>query len=170
MRKRTVSKTRFAACRDADDLPAGAAPMTFETGTRGPSVPASPALLRLLAKMPPGVLATFSPAQLHALAQSAERASAPHLMDFLVSLPFLGRRYYLRLYVGRERRSYERLLREGQISLGRVLLVWSWLAWMILSLVALGTVVMLYVLKSQLGINIFQGQSPLHFLYETIYR
>ncbi|MDX2158473.1 MAG: hypothetical protein SFW09_18390 [Hyphomicrobiaceae bacterium] len=135
-----------------------------------PRTPANAALMRLLSRMPSEVVASFTATQLSALASGFGQERAPHLVDFLVSLPLLGRRYYLRVYLGRERRSYERLLREGQISLARTVLVWSGLAWMLVSLLVLGSLVTLYLVKSYFGINLMSGRSPLHFIYELIYR
>ncbi len=61
----------------------------------------------LLKRLPRDVAATFTTEQLAAL----ERAVAPsrHAVDIRLSLPFLGRRRYVVLLAGRERRPRARL-------------------------------------------------------------
>jgi hypothetical protein len=131
--------------------------------------PVDPVFLRLLSQVPPDILASFTASQLEAMARVSMQSKAPHLMDFLVSLPFFGRRFYLRFSLGRERRSYDRLLREKQVELSKTILVWGAAAWLTVSTLVLASLVTLYVFKSALGINLMRGRSPFHFVYELVF-
>ena len=48
-----------------------------------------------------------------------------HSIDFRVSVPWLGGRRYFVILSGKERRSIERLRREGQVSFGPVAVTYS---------------------------------------------
>ncbi len=75
---------------------------------------------RLAARLPAAILATLTPDQISAIEQAIRPAEARHRIDFRVSIPWIGRRYYIALFAGHESRSIERLRREGQLSIGRV--------------------------------------------------
>lgn len=83
-------------------------------------VDSNPAFDRLAARLPATILATLTPEQLSALEEAIRPANARHRVDYRVSIPWIGGRYYIALFAGRERRSMERLRQEGQISIGRV--------------------------------------------------
>lgn len=96
---------------------------------------------------------------------------AHHIVDFCASMPFArGQRYYVRLIVGPERRNTERLDQEGQTLLRRQAIVYSTLLAAITSQALFGLLCTLYLLKSMLGINLFEQQSPLHGLYQIFLR
>ncbi|HEX4894577.1 MAG TPA: hypothetical protein VFV47_14945 [Hyphomicrobiaceae bacterium] len=94
--------------------------------------------------------------------------SQRHLVDLRASAPFPWGRYYVTLLVGRERRSAERLRAERQTHWTRQVAVYALLASILLAL-ATGYLVILYVIKCGLGINVFSGSSPLHFIYELVF-
>ncbi len=77
-----------------------------------------------------------------------------------------GRKFYLNVRVGVESRSRERLAQEGQVRVSGVaflyLLVCSG------AIMLFGTLCMLYMVKSGLGIDLSMGESVLHPLYELI--
>lgn len=98
----------------------------------------------------------------------AATVSQRHLVDLRASAPFPWGRYYVTLLVGRERRSAERLRAERQTHWTRQVAVYALLASVLLAL-ATGYLVILYVIKCGLGINVFSGSSPLHFIYELVF-
>lgn len=92
---------------------------------------------------------------------------AHHVVDFCASMPFArGQRYYVRLIVGPERRDAERLDQEGQTQLRRQAIVYSTILTAITSQAIFGLLCTVYLLKSMLGINIFEQRSPFHGLYQ----
>ncbi len=92
-----------------------------------------------------------------------------------LGLEVAGRPYYLHLRFGSERRSSERRITEGApvvrvrrpyatagLVLGTLLLIVAGTA---------GTIVLgLYLLKSLAGINLMAGASPLHPIYDLLFR
>lgn len=79
-----------------------------------------------------------------------------------------SRRYFLRLAMGEERRSDQRLDAEGQKQVP-VLPVASGLAGtLIFSL--FGVLCFLYLLKALTGVDLFEGTSVLHPLYELFHK
>ena len=75
---------------------------------------------RLIRSIPNDLLATFTPEQLTAIKRGLDHPGSRHRVDFRVSVPWFGRRYYIALFTGHENRSLERLQREGQVAVGRV--------------------------------------------------
>ena len=67
----------------------------------------------LLARMPRTVLDTFTEDQLDALAQAADQCRwGQHPTDIRLSIPFLGKRFYVVFVAGEERRSTQRRAEE----------------------------------------------------------
>ena len=129
-----------------------------------------PQLIGPVARLPPDILSALTPDQLARLAHCMAPQTRAHLVDFQVSLPTPWRRLYLRVFCGREKRSVARLLAENQISLAKSLLVYGVAFWFVLAMATLGTVALAYIVNSALGINLFRGTSPLHFLYVLLFR
>ena len=80
---------------------------------------------------------------------------------------YLGaRKFYLNVRVGVETRSSERLAQEGQVRVSGV----AFLYLVICSgaIMLFGTLCLLYLLKSALGIDLTPGHSVLHPLMELI--
>ena len=126
----------------------------------------NPLFAHLLASMSDEVRATFSELQLTALARSTQAHATQHLVDYRVSAPLLfGRRYYVTLLIGRERRNLSRLDSEGQSQVTRIAMLYSALTAMLVGLLLFGMFCAVYLLKSFSGINLFDGESPLHPLY-----
>lgn len=129
-----------------------------------------PQLIGPLSRLPPDILSALTPDQLIRLAHCMAPQTGAHLIDFQVSLPTPWRRLYLRVLCGREKRSVARLLAERQISLAKSLLVYAAIFWFVVAMATIGTVVFAYIVKSALGINLFRGTSPLHFVYVLLFR
>ena len=127
---------------------------------------ANPLYRHLLAELPLEVRETFTPSQLAALARASQAQGSRHAVDYRVSLPFLfGRSYYLTVLAGRERRSHARLQVEGQHQVSRIAIFYGAATTMAAGSILVGLLCAIYLLESMSGINIFDGESPLHPLY-----
>ncbi len=108
----------------------------------------------LLRRMPDEVVASFSLAQLHGLkAAIATRQWGKHRIDIRGSVPVWRHRYYFAMFAGRNRR--EMTAEEKAIDNAFALLVFS----AFLSFCAVCGLVTLYLIKSALGIDIFDNYS-----------
>lgn len=99
---------------------------------------------------------------------SPDRARRAHAVDLRASVPVLGARYYVVVLAGRERRHRARLDAEGQTHWLRQALVFALLLSLAVSTVV-GLMVIVYLVKCALGINVFAGDSPFHFVYELVF-
>lgn len=93
------------------------------------------------------------------------RWSGRHRIDLRASVPLPGGRWYVTILAGRERRSPDRLRAEGQTHWLRRATVYVMLMSLVLWL-AVCVLVAIYLVKSALGLDLFDGASPLHILYE----
>lgn len=85
-----------------------------------------PAFLRMLERLPYDVRQSLTVEQLVALAHASKPSEAPHLIAYRTSLPFFfGRRYYVSLLFGRERRALARLMADGHASRRRTMLTYA---------------------------------------------
>lgn len=98
--------------------------------------------------------------------QTTAQEAENHRVAYRASSSLFGRRFYLAFFMGTERRSTERLEREGQVQpFTRLFLFLVGLAWLVfwLTVIALGLgVIAAYLVKSAAGINLFEGPSFLH--------
>lgn len=76
-------------------------------------------------RIPTDILDALTEAQRQRLIEAITPRQTAHKFDFRTSLPFFGRRYYLTILAGPERRSLERLLSEGQLEQGKLLFVYG---------------------------------------------
>ncbi len=88
-----------------------------------------------------------------------------HKIDLRVSIPLPTGRWYVTVVAGPERRSADRLRSEGQTHWLRQAVIYIMLMALLLWLAAC-VIAIVYLLKSALGIDFFEGNSPLHFLWE----
>ena len=79
-----------------------------------------------------------------------------------VSVPTPLGWYFFSISMGRERRSLDRLVNDGQFSLAKLSLFYTLAMWALIGLIGLGVMVGLYMLKSMAGINLMDGSSFLH--------
>ena len=117
---------------------------------------------RVLAKLPPAVRDSLTPQQLECISDALIPDPPRHAIDYRTSIPFFGRRFYVTLLVGRERRSLERLAREAQLRARHVAIVYSVLLMLVSCASFLAFVLVGYVLKSAMGIDLTDGPSLLH--------
>ena len=112
---------------------------------------------RVWKRLPTEVRASLSEHQLRALAIAMSGDETRHKIDFRASLPFFGKRYYLRLVSGRERRNVKRLKREGQLGLKEVSIVYAVMACSVIGIFMTFMIASLYILKSYLGLDFIPG-------------
>lgn len=77
-----------------------------------------------------------------------------------------GRRYYINVRVGAEQRGNERLAAEGQVRVSGIAFLY-----LVISsgaIMLFGTLCLLYLIKSALGIDLSSGDSFLHPLFEVM--
>lgn len=118
---------------------------------------ASPSSIALLSQIPPEVRATFTTAQIAALALATRTSAARHAIDYRVSVPLLfGHRFYVVVLAGHERRGLARLAAEGQIRTGRILLF----ACVAAALLGVGTTAARYVAEKLSSVAIAIGDAP----------
>lgn len=124
-------------------------------------------LARLLAALPASAGARFSSEQLAVLDIAVARTRprpGKHKIDYRVSVPFFGRRYYFVFLMGRERRTLMRIHSEGQDTVWRMSVAYT----ILMSAIAMGgfvaAIMLLYVVKSMVGIDLFDEHSFLHRL------
>ncbi|MFN3868479.1 MAG: hypothetical protein ACK4MF_05370 [Hyphomicrobiaceae bacterium] len=122
-------------------------------------IDAHPVYDRLLGLMPPHIRASFSPVQLAALSHATKPRPEKRLVDFRVSLPFFGRRYYLTILLGKERRSRQRLHAERQLSTRKATITYFVAALLIAATVLLCAMAFAYVLKSIVGLDLVKAPS-----------
>lgn len=102
--------------------------------------------------------------------RTAQRAAGTHAIDYRISLPLFGTRLYFVMLAGVDQRAIQRVRRDGQLRSLPVFavkaLLLAFLGLGALSMVLGFGVIALYVLKSALGINLFESHSFLHpFVY-----
>ena len=123
-------------------------------------------LLRLFSHAPVGFIKDFSDEQIAGLnAACVDADTRFHSIDYRTSISFFGIPFYVTFLMGRERRSRERLAEEGQTQVHRVAIAHIILTLLIgLSCIA-AVACVLYLIKSAVGIDLFDGNSSLHELF-----
>ncbi len=120
-----------------------------------------PAFYRLMQRIPPHVRATLTREQIVAISKASVPQNSPHLVDYRVSLPFFGKRFYVTLLAGRERRSRARLAREGQLLSVETWEMSATLATALAAMAIGGAIMVLYLYKAAIGADfILSGPAP----------
>lgn len=93
-----------------------------------------------------------------------------HPIDFRVSvaLPF-GGQYYFAFFAGPERRNSQRLAREGQTLSSRRALLLLVIVFILLGMCVFCGIAFLFIIKSAIGVDLMQGDSFLHPLFEVFF-
>ena len=120
---------------------------------------------RMLARIPQDIKRVLTSEQLSTLIRAMQVRSTDHMMAFRTSVCIGRGRFYLTCFVGRERRNIERLRNEGQRDLMEISIVYCLLAAVVVLYGIVPILLILYLLKSALGIDIFEGPSPFHSLF-----
>ncbi len=135
---------------------------------QGPAYAPSRDLQHLLQAIPASAGIRFSNEHLAALDVAIERTrlrQGRHSLDFRVSLPVLGKRYYLVLLGGKERRSRARLRSDGQDAARRLWIGYALVVSVLFSASVVFGIMLLYLVKSMLGIDVFDEHSVMHDLF-----
>lgn len=117
---------------------------------------------RMLRRLPAGIRETLTEHQLDAISDALIPDPPSHAIDYRVSIPLAGRRFYITLLAGRERRSLERLAREAQLKAKHIAMFYSVLLLLLICVSFIGFVLLGYVAKSALDIDLIDGPSMLH--------
>ncbi len=133
---------------------------------RGVGIETHPAYLRMIAAMPPFISSSFTHEQLRWMALTSTPTPSAHMVAYRASIRILFKRYYLTVFFGEESRSQQRLRSEGQLSFYRRLLAYYLALSCVAAAILFGGLLVLYVIKSIVGIDLIEGHSFLHgFFY-----
>lgn len=124
-----------------------------------------PVFNRLLAGLPVGVKTSFTNAQLAVLSQACKPPPPRHWLDYRVSVPFFGARFYLTVFFGKERRSENRLKAEGYLGIKKVSLFYIFMLWLAFSGLFFVAAMALYFVKSAIGLDLLDDHSVVHHLF-----
>jgi hypothetical protein len=108
-------------------------------------------------QFPAEVLETFTPSQYAVFETLRSRAPSKHAFEYRVSIPTPRKAYYLTIFAGPERRSAERLAREGQTSLPRRSQFIGTMLFLMVSSSVFGAMCLIYLVKSAIGVDLFDG-------------
>jgi hypothetical protein len=118
------------------------------------------------AQIPVDIRAALTPQQIARLERMLAVPTPGHTIDYRVSTALLGRRFYLTLFSGRELRSPRRVTADGQQRSFLDFLFEALLLCLAVTflacLLAVTCLVLLYLVKSALGVDLFDGPSFLH--------
>ncbi|MGH1418941.1 MAG: hypothetical protein ACRBCJ_08805 [Hyphomicrobiaceae bacterium] len=140
-------------------------PEPIQCGYEAKGVSLDPATIRLLQNIPENVRYSFTTDQLAGLSAANLTPQTSHFVDYCASIPWFGRRFYIRMLLGTERRNRTRLRSEGQISLPKTSILFFAIIFIVSSLALFGSVIVLYLIKSTMGINLLDGPSVLHPIF-----
>mgnify|MGYP001820607228 CR=1 FL=1 len=88
-----------------------------------------------------------------------------HDFDIRLSLPWFKNRYYLRVLSGTEQRSPQRLDAEKQSGIAKISIFYGIVLFLFFASAIFGAAIFLYIVKSMLGINLFEAHSPFHRIF-----
>ncbi len=143
-------------------------PYFVDCNGNAPAFMPSHDLLRLLAALPHTAGAKLTNMQMAALDVAIARTrpkAGSHKLDYRVSVPFFGKRYYFVVKGGEERRSQDRIAKEGLNAPWRVSIAYTVLMGVIATTGLMAVIVLLYLLKSIMGIDVYEDHSMLHNLF-----
>ena len=123
------------------------------------------ALTRILARVPEHTRRTLTPDQIIALSRATEQSDGVHLIDFRASTSVFYRPLYLRVLVGDERRSKERLVNEKQLGAVKTAFVVAMLGWVVTSVTLIILIVLVNFFRTALGIDVFDTPAFLRYCF-----
>ena len=119
---------------------------------------------RILRGIPGDIQEALTPEQILRLLWAVKPVPTKHGLALRASFRFFAKRYYLACFGGEDCRNVERLRAEGQLDAVPVGIT----LFLLLGLIAIygifPLVILLYLVKSWLGINFFDGPSALHLM------
>ena len=114
-----------------------------------------------LNQMRPDILSSFNPEQINAIRDILEEAipkQSPKIVDLRLTIDLIISRFYLVLFVGKERRRGQREYRVTGITRIGNLVAAALLLLGINLLISAFIFLLLYLIKSALGIDLFSGE------------
>lgn len=117
---------------------------------------------RMLRRLPAPIRESLTREQLAAISDALIPDPPTHAIDYRVSVPFFGKRFYITLLAGRERRSLARLAREAQLRAKHIAMFYSVILLFLGCVSVIGLALLGYVTKSALDIDLMDGPSFLH--------
>ena len=166
----------FALSHNSGEPPAppegdsGNTPPPYFIDQYGNAAPYRPSaeLSRIISALPICCKTKFTPELLSALdvamARTRQRPNS-HKIDYRVSVPVFGRRYYIVLLAGKERRTIARISSEGHNKTWRITLAYAILMSALACAGLVGIIVLLYFVKTMVGVDLFEQNSILHGLF-----
>lgn len=127
-----------------------------------------PAFDRLMGNMPMDVRQSLSQEQLSALSLASIPRNSPHVINYRVSIPFFRKRFYLAIVGGLERRSHIRLAAEGQLPSVQIAQLDPTILAILLTISIAVLFAGTYIIKSALGIDLFEGDSAMHDIFRAL--
>ena len=124
----------------------------------------SPHIGDVVQALPPSLVDQLTLDDLQRIIAATSQPRALHLLDYRLSVPLGSRRFYLRVLCGRERRKLSRLIAEGQTNPWLTIAATALIFWFMMTVSLALIVVALYLIKTALGIDLFDGPSFLHRL------
>lgn len=97
------------------------------------------------------------------IAEKGSRTPAKAAFDENFGISLFGRTYYINIRIGSEHRSQIRRLSDGQIRVSGIAFLYTVIC--SAAIMLFGTLCLIYLLKSGLGINLASEPSALHPLY-----
>ena len=126
---------------------------------------AAPQVDTLVRVLPQKLIDQLTLDDLQRISAAIGPSRAPHIIDYRLSVPLGSQRFYFRVLCGRERRKLSRLIAEGQTNPWLVIVAAAMAFWFMMTMSLACIVVITYLVKSALGIDLFDGPSPLHRLF-----
>jgi hypothetical protein len=125
-------------------------------------IDAHPEFSRMLSQIPDSPELHFTPEQLAILSRVTRRPQARHIISHRSSIWFFGKRYYLTVFFGREKRNKKRLQDEGQLAVRNVGIAYGAMAILTALPVTFIAIIGLYIIKCALGFDLIEGPSIMH--------
>ena len=119
---------------------------------------------RILSRVPNNVWSSLTIEQKRGIRTAIDSSENTHLFAVRSSIPMLSCQYYFAIFFGRERRHKARLQEEGQLDPAEVSFAYIILAGLVLIYGLIPLLLISYIIKSSLGIDLMDGPSPIHTL------
>jgi hypothetical protein len=119
---------------------------------------------RIFRSIPEDIRACLSEQQVQMLIRAVKPIPTRHGIALRASFRWIEKRYYVAMFWGEDNRNIERLKAEGQTDVIPVGITFFILLSAIAAYAVMPIAIGLYMIKSMLGIDLFDGPSPLHQL------
>ena len=125
----------------------------------------APQVRNFLRALPQELIERLTFDDLRRLGAAIHQPRAQHIVDYRLSIPLGGRRIYFRILCGWERRKLSRLIAEGQTNPWLVIAAAALTFWFMMTMTLACIAILVYFVKTAMGIDLFDGPSFLHKLF-----